>query len=83
MIVSFSRPDAWTLAESTTTFGRVARPVMSVIAALNRSTVAEMPQTTGMPETAPEPLINRLTMVVFSPAPVAARIPRCASSSTR
>ena len=26
MIVSFSRPDAWTLAESTTTFGRVARP---------------------------------------------------------
>jgi hypothetical protein len=53
------------------------------MALLKRSTVAEMPQTTGMPGTPRKPLISRCTMVPFSFSPVGLPMPRCASSSTR
>ena len=46
--VSFSRPDSWTLTGSTIMSGSVPRPLDSCMAALNRATVAEIPQTTGI-----------------------------------
>ena len=65
MIVSLSNPESWTLAESTTTFGKVLRPFdFSIsIASLNLLTVAEIPQTTGIAGTEPEPFISLFTNV--------------------
>ena len=74
-----------TFVESTNTSGRWLRLTATFIASLKRSTVAEIPQTTGTPGTPFAPLMSRWTIVflAFLSAAVGLPMPRCASSSTR
>ncbi len=80
--VFFSSPEACTRTGSITTFDFAVRSVALAIAVVNRSGVAEIPQTIGTGRLVPLPLMIFCTIVWRSSASSrrTAFIPSCASS---